>query len=107
MIRVDAAETSKLGWSRDTYTNTYAPQFPMQAILANHGFKAYEQYDPSWRHVPVPAAFLSRVCPMAEGILALLKESGKEGLVGATKHWEMVISLRPYLFQVCNVSNLI
>ena len=65
MDRVDAAETSKLGWSRDTYTNTYAPQFPMQAILANHGFKAYEQYDPTWLHVPVPVDFLlSRVCPV-------------------------------------------
>jgi hypothetical protein len=29
--RVDASQTSKLGWSKDTFADTYAPQLPKMA----------------------------------------------------------------------------
>ena len=48
----------------------------------------------------MPTEFLNRVCPMADGILARLKEERKDGLVGAQNHWQMIIDLRPILFQV-------
>lgn len=41
----------------------------MQAILGAHGYKATEEYNPVWRLVHVPAAFLLLMCPMAEEIL--------------------------------------
>lgn len=83
---VDNAETAKLGWSRGTYMDTYAPALPKvvslfrsqntvflltnsQAILGTHGYKAHENYDPVWRHVRVPEAFLRLMCPEAEDIL--------------------------------------
>ncbi|KAG6908224.1 hypothetical protein DXG01_005696 [Tephrocybe rancida] len=94
---VNANDTAKLGWSRDTYNNTYAPALPKPAILGAHGYKVHELYDPRWRHVPVPEGFLMQVCPMAEANLECVK--GKRNLVGATNYWQMVISLRPYLFQ--------
>lgn len=100
---MDAAETCELGWlRRDTYNDTYSPQLPLalKAILANHGTKAFEPHDPTWRRVVVPDGFLSRVCPMADGILATLKDEQRDGLVGARNHWQMVIDLRPILFQV-------
>ena len=57
----------------------------MKAILATHGFKVHENYDPLWRHVRVPDAFLQRVYPMAEGILESI-----EGLIShvhARQYW--------------------
>ncbi|KAG6848859.1 hypothetical protein H0H93_013373 [Arthromyces matolae] len=94
---VNANDTAKLGWSRDTYNNTYAPALPKPAILGAHGYKVHENYDPRWRHIQVPEAFLSAVCPMAETNVKLVKD--KRNLVGATNYWEMIISLRPYVFQ--------
>lgn len=41
-----------------------------QAILAGHGFKEHDAYDPLWRRVHVPDAFLSLMAPMAEEIHA-------------------------------------
>ncbi|KAJ7736388.1 hypothetical protein B0H14DRAFT_3612750, partial [Mycena olivaceomarginata] len=84
---VDPLETSKLGW----------------ANLGAAGYQADEIYDPVWRKVRVPEAFLSPVCPMAED---MLKEvAGVEHLSGAFHHWQMVIELRDYLFQDANVQN--
>lgn len=64
-----------------------------------HGYKEHELYDPLWRHVHVPEAFLQLVCPMAEEVLDEVR--GEENLRGTTGHWEMVVKLRPFLFQVC------
>jgi hypothetical protein len=94
---VEVEQTSKLGWSRDTYQNTYAPALPKQAILGAHGYKLHETYDPEWRKVIVPFHFLQLVCPRAEQIITLVE--GRENLVGATKYWKMVIQLRPIFFQ--------
>jgi len=44
-----------------------------QAILGTHGYKQHEEYNPSWRHVEVPQAFLRVVCPMAEANIALIE----------------------------------
>ncbi|EDR01578.1 uncharacterized protein LACBIDRAFT_310608 [Laccaria bicolor S238N-H82] len=63
---VRSEETSKLGWSRDTYQNTYAPALPKSAILGAHGYKLHETYNPSWIQVEVPKPFLELVCPAAE-----------------------------------------
>lgn len=41
----------------------------VQAILGAAGYQADEIYDPVWRKVRVPEAFLSLVCPMAEDML--------------------------------------
>ncbi|KAF9488939.1 hypothetical protein BDN71DRAFT_1512599 [Pleurotus eryngii] len=94
---VDKNETSKLGWSRDTYSNVYAPAFPKQAILGAHGYKAHEEYCLLWQEVPVPTEFLMLFCPSAEGHLASVQ--GKPNLLGVTKFWEMVIKLWPTFFQ--------
>ncbi|KAF5370507.1 hypothetical protein D9615_010341 [Tricholomella constricta] len=94
---VDANETSKLGWSRDTYSNTYAPALPKAAILGAHGFRVHEEYNPTWTQVEVPKPFLDLICPMAEANVKLIE--GKQNLVGATNYWQMVIALRPRLFQ--------
>ncbi|KAJ7234260.1 hypothetical protein C8J57DRAFT_1531801 [Mycena rebaudengoi] len=51
---VDSSDTAKLGWSRGTYMDTYAPALPKTAILGTHGYKFHENYDPIWRHVRVP-----------------------------------------------------
>ncbi|KAJ7768794.1 hypothetical protein B0H16DRAFT_1882008 [Mycena metata] len=95
---VDPLETSKLGWVRgQTYMDTYAPALPKTAILGAAGFRSDEIYDPVWRRVRVPEAFLTLVCPMAEEIRE--KVAGVEHLSGAFNHWEMVIELREYFFQ--------
>jgi len=57
-------------------------------------------YDPVWRNIQVPEVFQQLVCPMAEAVLD--KVRGGKNLRGTTGHWEMVIALRPYLFQVCS-----
>ncbi|KAI1782341.1 hypothetical protein LXA43DRAFT_1051604 [Ganoderma leucocontextum] len=95
-LGVDGSETARLGWSRDTYTDVYAPSLPKKAILACHGYMEHEEYSPTRCKVPVPPTFLARVCPMAEEVVASI--DGKAGLVGATNHWRMVVSLRPHLF---------
>ncbi|KDR75964.1 hypothetical protein GALMADRAFT_225713 [Galerina marginata CBS 339.88] len=94
---VRAEDTSKLGWSRDTYQNTYAPALPKPAILGAHSYRVHETYNPAWTQVEVPPPFLALVCPMAEANVQLVK--GLKDRVGVTNYWEMVISLRPYLFQ--------
>ncbi|KAJ7673006.1 hypothetical protein DFH06DRAFT_1036219 [Mycena polygramma] len=94
---VDKSETEKLGWSRGTYMNTYAPALPKVAILGTHGYKVHENYDPVWRHVRVPEDFLGLMCPEAERILD--KIEGTKNLMGASNYWQMIIDLRPYLFQ--------
>ncbi|KAJ7290789.1 hypothetical protein C8J57DRAFT_1612073 [Mycena rebaudengoi] len=66
---VDSSDTAKLGWSRGTYMDTYAPALPKTAILGTHGYKVHENYDPIWRHVRVPEPFLSLMCPDSERIL--------------------------------------
>ncbi|KAJ7463292.1 hypothetical protein FB451DRAFT_464369 [Mycena latifolia] len=97
-LGVDAAETSRLGWVRgETYMDTYAPALPKTAILVAAGYRVDEQYDPIWRHVRVPERFLLLVCPIAEEILESV--AGKPNLSGTTNHWQMIIDLRPYLFQ--------
>lgn len=74
---VDSRETSKMGWVRgETYLDTYAPALPKTAILAAHGYKAHEVYDPVWCHVHVPEQFLSLMCPMAEDIYNEIVTSG-------------------------------
>ncbi|KAJ7504099.1 hypothetical protein B0H11DRAFT_1853124, partial [Mycena galericulata] len=94
-LGVDPSETSRLGWVRgETYMDTYAPALPKKAILAAAGYRAY---DPVWRHVPVPEQFLQLVCPIAESIVERVQ--GKPNLCGTTNHWQMIIKLRPYLFQ--------
>ena len=57
-----------------------------------------ETYDPIWRRVHVPEQFQRLVCPMAEEIHKTI--FGKPNLAGAANYWSMVMSLRPYLFQV-------
>ncbi|KAF9559208.1 hypothetical protein CPC08DRAFT_751027 [Agrocybe pediades] len=95
---VDPSQTARMGWTRNhTYFDTYAPAFPKEAILGAHGYKVHEVYDPVWRHVDVPERFLKMMCPMAESIHETIV--GKENLLGASNFWELVISLRPYLFQ--------
>ncbi|TFY54494.1 hypothetical protein EVJ58_g8832 [Rhodofomes roseus] len=94
---VDPFETSKLGWRHGTYQTTYAPNLPKQANLACHGYMEHEYYDPVWCKVSVPAAFLKRVCPMAESIIKATE--GKRNLVGVTNFWKMIVDLRQYLFQ--------
>ncbi|TFK72355.1 hypothetical protein BDN72DRAFT_894862 [Pluteus cervinus] len=95
---VDARDTAKLGWVRgETYFDTYAPALPKPAILAAHGYKVHEAYNPVWRHVNVPTQFLSMVCPMAESIVEMV--NGRMNLVGTTNYWRMIILLRPYVFQ--------
>jgi hypothetical protein len=34
LTSVQADQTSKLGWSRDTYMNTYSPALPKQVCLS-------------------------------------------------------------------------
>ncbi|KAJ3527219.1 hypothetical protein NMY22_g9867 [Coprinellus aureogranulatus] len=95
---VPADETSRMGWKRgQSFYDTYAPALPKQAILAAHGFSSSETYNPVWTHVDVPERFLAMVCPMAEGIVESVK--GLPNMQGTTYFWEMVISLRPYIFQ--------
>ncbi|KAJ7125542.1 hypothetical protein C8R43DRAFT_1240832 [Mycena crocata] len=94
---VDPSETAKLGWSRGTYMDTYAPALPKVAILGTHGYKVHENYDPIWRHVRVPETFLRFMCPDAESILENIE--GVKNLTGASNYWQMIIELRPYLFQ--------
>ncbi|KAJ7488582.1 hypothetical protein B0H11DRAFT_2406669 [Mycena galericulata] len=97
-LGVDPSETSRLGWVRgETYMDTYAPALPKKAILAAAGYRDDEPYDPVWRHVPVPEQFLQLVCPIAESIVERVQ--GKPNLCGTTNHWQMIIKLRPYLFQ--------
>ncbi|KAF8234003.1 hypothetical protein L208DRAFT_861437 [Tricholoma matsutake] len=50
------------------------PALPKNAILAAHGYKAHEVYDPVWRHVQVPEQFLKLVCPMAERLYSEVGE---------------------------------
>ncbi|KAJ7252582.1 hypothetical protein C8J57DRAFT_1351069 [Mycena rebaudengoi] len=94
----ESSDTAKLGWSRGTYMDTYAPALPKIAILGTHGYKVHENYDPIWRHVRVPEPFLSLMCPDAEHILE--KIEGTKNLTGASNYWQMVIGLRPYMFQI-------
>ncbi|KAF8517098.1 hypothetical protein JB92DRAFT_3307239, partial [Gautieria morchelliformis] len=54
-------------------------------------------YDPIWQHVRVPESFLRRVCPIAEEVLKSIH--GKQNLSGACNYWDMIVTLRPYLFQ--------
>ncbi|KAJ7231956.1 hypothetical protein C8J57DRAFT_1250827 [Mycena rebaudengoi] len=54
------SDTAKLGWSRGTYMDTYAPALPKNV---------HKNYDPIWCHVRDPESFLSRKCPNAESIL--------------------------------------
>ncbi|KAF8055687.1 hypothetical protein FPV67DRAFT_1741394 [Lyophyllum atratum] len=79
------------------HTLGYQQEKMGQAILGAHSFKLHEEYKPVWRHVPVPVPFLNEVCTMAEANVTLVE--GKQNLVGATNYWQMVITLRPYLFQ--------
>jgi len=39
--RVDASQTSKLGWSKDTFADTYAPQLPKTASDMCSNSEAY------------------------------------------------------------------
>ncbi|KAJ7686094.1 hypothetical protein B0H17DRAFT_1304922 [Mycena rosella] len=97
-LGVDAAETSCLGWVRgETYMDTYAPSLPKKVILAAAGYRDDEPYDPIWCHVNVPEQFLKLVCPIAEEILD--KVTGRANMSGTTNHWQLVVKLRPYLFQ--------
>ncbi|KAJ7181820.1 hypothetical protein C8R46DRAFT_1210130 [Mycena filopes] len=102
--RVEGSDTAKLGWKRgQTYFDTYAPALPKkasQAILGGAGYKATELYEPIWQKVLVPPQFLLLVCPMAEEIRETIKgASGRANLSGADQYWDMIIKLRPYLFQ--------
>lgn len=91
-------ETSRLGWKRGhVFHDTYAPSLPKAAILAGHGYREDETYDPIWRHVPVPSQFTKLVCPMAEANLAAVR--GRDNLGATARFWELAIKLRPYLFQ--------
>ncbi|KAJ3752657.1 hypothetical protein EV360DRAFT_75166 [Lentinula raphanica] len=78
---VDPNQTSKLGW----------------AVLGGAGYKVHETYDPPWRHVHVPERFWPLVCPMAETIHDSVV--GKKNLSGAANFWNLVMDLRPYVFQ--------
>ncbi|EIW62287.1 uncharacterized protein TRAVEDRAFT_35644 [Trametes versicolor FP-101664 SS1] len=95
-LGVDSTETMRLGWARDTYTDVYAPSLPKKAILACHRYMDHEDYAPTRLQVPVPPAFLVRMCPMAEEIISSV--DGVANLVGTTNHWKMVVGLRPHLF---------
>jgi hypothetical protein len=72
---ISADSTEKFGgWnSGRTYKDVYMASFAKDAILATHGYAVHEVYDPLWRKVPVPAAFLKLVCPMVEECLAQVK----------------------------------
>ncbi|KAJ3776228.1 hypothetical protein FB446DRAFT_683067 [Lentinula raphanica] len=95
---VDPNQTSKLGWARgSTYHDVYAPAIPVTAVLGGAGYKVHETYDPPWRHVHVPERFLLLVCPMAETIHDSVV--GKKNLSGAANFWNLVMDLRPYVFQ--------
>ncbi|KAF9490446.1 hypothetical protein BDN71DRAFT_1490630 [Pleurotus eryngii] len=95
---VDPNDTSQLGWVRgQTYFDTYRPSIAKAAVLAAHGYKTHEIYNPAWRQVRVPEQFLLLVCPMAEEIYE--KVAGGANLNGAANYWKLVIQLRPYLFQ--------
>ncbi|KAL1714102.1 hypothetical protein EV715DRAFT_295461 [Schizophyllum commune] len=94
---VETAETSKLGWSRGTYVDNYAPALAKPAILGCLGYKVHEAYDPTWRHVRVPEKFLQLVCPDAERFYESVV--GQNNLNGAANFWSMIIDLRPYFFQ--------
>ncbi|KAF6752308.1 hypothetical protein DFP72DRAFT_815521, partial [Ephemerocybe angulata] len=97
-LGVPPDETSRMGWKRgQSYYDTYAPALPKSAILAAHGFKACEPYNPVWTNVRVPEQFLALVCPMAESIAESVR--GEENKQGTTYFWDMIASLRPYLFQ--------
>ncbi|OJA10894.1 hypothetical protein AZE42_08365 [Rhizopogon vesiculosus] len=72
-LGVEGDQTSKLGWSRDTYNDIYTPVLQKKAIFSTHGYKAHQDYNPVWRHVQVPEAFLQLICPMAEGILESIR----------------------------------
>ncbi|KAJ7198510.1 hypothetical protein GGX14DRAFT_374030, partial [Mycena pura] len=97
-VHVDPNETSKLGWSRgQVYFDVYAPALPKNAIIAAAGFDVDEDNEPVHTRIPVPNHFLQLVCPMAEEIHSKLK--GKLNLGGAAHFWQMIIQLRPYLFQ--------
>ncbi|KAF9072256.1 hypothetical protein BDP27DRAFT_424984 [Rhodocollybia butyracea] len=99
---VESVQTSKLGWSRGSmYHDVYAPSIPVKAVLGAAGYKAHESYDPIWRHIRVPEAFLLLMCPMAEEIHESIV--GKKNLNGAANFWKLIIDLRPYLFQ-CGAS---
>ncbi|KAJ7679310.1 hypothetical protein DFH06DRAFT_974792 [Mycena polygramma] len=106
-LGVDPLETSKLGWVRgQTYMDTYAPALPkteslhISAILGAAGYQVDEIYDPTWRRVRVPEAFLRLVCPMAEEMLEKVAGMYLDlHLSGAFNHWEMAIELREYFFQ--------
>lgn len=63
------------------------PALPKNAILAAHGYKAHEVYDPVWRHVQVPEQFLKLVCPMAERLYS--EVVGRENLVGTANYWSI------------------
>ncbi|KAJ7449320.1 hypothetical protein B0H11DRAFT_2332305 [Mycena galericulata] len=97
-VGVDAADTSKLGWTRgETYFDTYAPALPKKTILGAAGYQFDEIYDPPWRHVHVPTQFLPLICPKAEEIRDSVQN--RENLFGTFGYWSMVIDLRPYAFQ--------
>ncbi|KAF9031193.1 hypothetical protein BDZ89DRAFT_1064031 [Hymenopellis radicata] len=97
---VDSNETAKMGWKRGTYFDVYAPALPKAAVLGAHGYQVTDEYNPIWRRVSVPEAFLKLVCPMAKDNYHKVSTAKKAGLIGATNFWHMVMSLRPYLFQV-------
>ncbi|KIM35282.1 hypothetical protein M413DRAFT_32634 [Hebeloma cylindrosporum] len=97
-LGVESSETGKLGWKRGAaYDDTYRPAIPKKAVLGCHGYKEHEYYDPVWRHVHVPEVFLRLMCLMAEDIIAGVR--GGKNLRGTTKYWEMVVFMRPFLFQ--------
>ncbi|KAF5336960.1 hypothetical protein D9611_002923 [Ephemerocybe angulata] len=97
-LGVSSDETSRMGWKRGSaYFDSYAPALPKAGILAAHGYKVFEHYNPLHTNVHVPKQFLEMVCPMAEGILESIR--GRENLQGTMNYWEMVIASRPYLFQ--------
>ncbi|KAF9018376.1 hypothetical protein BDZ89DRAFT_1073960 [Hymenopellis radicata] len=106
---VDSNETAKMGWKRGTYFDVYAPALPKAAVLGAHGYQVTDEYNPIWRRISVPEAFLKLVCPMAKDNYHKVSTAKKAGLIGATNFWHtvhfnsirrMVMSLRPYLFQV-------
>lgn len=60
-----------MGWLRSSmgvYGSTYMPAIPPSAVLAGHGYRVHEDYNPPWRLVHVPERFLRMVCPEAEVI---------------------------------------
>lgn len=75
-----------------------------QAVLAAHGYKEHEGYDPVYRLVSVPKEFLPLVIPRAEEILATVQEaqSVNPNLQGCVNYWTMIIQYRAVFFQVSN-----